>query len=164
MEVDADRPTAQEPGGLDPFLVVLHRPASRLLVGVRQWAFVVDHDQMVHDAGVATSLEQFLQVGGVLARLAEVHGPAAEEAVDVLDDRDAEVVPALGGKVQMVEPAGIDRPMQRPLRQGDLDPGRGGFLRSHATTGQWQCGRQQRPPDEASTCQHVRCLHHIAVT
>ena len=121
--VDPDGVAAQGGGGVDPLGVVGDGLRADLVVLGAEVPLAVDHDQ---DAGDALA-------GGPLLQLGEVAGVAGlvfEELVDELDAVDPVVAPRHLGEVEVVERAGAQGLVQRPLGQRDLvlaDLARGGL-------------------------------------
>ncbi len=121
--VDADRVAAQPLRGLDPGEVVFDRLRAGGGVGIAEVAEAVAHDEHVRHA----------LVGGPLGELGDVVGIphlVLEELIDVFHGVDAKRLLRGAREVEVVELAGEERLVERPLGERDLEErrirGRGG--------------------------------------
>src|SRR5690606_34649172 len=114
--VHADHRAAERLRRVDPLVVVLDGLPPLRLVRRAQAPFAVAHDQVLVDALAVCAAVHLGQVRRVLRLV-------LEEAVDVLDCLDAELLPRDAHEVQVVQLARADRAVQRPLRQRDAEPG-----------------------------------------
>jgi hypothetical protein len=144
--VHADRVAAEEARGRDPAEVVLGRLPPRGVVGVAELALGVAHDQEAFHAGVVRAA---LHVGEII----EVDRALLEEGVHVLDGVEPELFPRERREVARVERAGANRPVQRPLGEGDGE-GPGVAARQQGGAGEAEAGHE----DGAAVGLHGRGL------
>ena len=114
LRVDANEFTAQELGGLDPFVMIFDGLRALGLVGIAERAFAIHHDQAVFNAKILGAFVHLLQVS-------RVFGFILEKLIDVFDRADAVLLFGDFGKIQVIEFFLEQRAMQRPLRQRDFE-------------------------------------------
>jgi len=83
-------------------------------IGVTQPALAITHDEVMQDALVRGAPVHLGQVGRILRLV-------FEECVHELDRLDTELTPRHPGKIEMIQLAGPEGPMQRPLGQRDAE-------------------------------------------
>ena len=116
--IDADRVAAEKLRGIDPLVVILNCLVSLRLVGVTDVAFAVAHDEEALHAEVGGAFFHFAEVGFVLRF---IH----EELVHVFERHDA-VVGGDFGEIEVVDFAGLQLRVDRPLGEGNFEKRFGG--------------------------------------
>ena len=114
LGVHPDGMAPQELGRLHPAVVVLHGLGPSRRVRISDGPLTVAHDEEALNAeGVAAGLQ--------LGEIDPVPGPVLEEGIHVLHRSDVELLSGHPWKVQVVQPPGIQGPVERPLGQGDAE-------------------------------------------
>ena len=93
LQIDANRPAAQEFRRLHPLLMIVHRRHRFFSSAVSQWPLVVHHEQMIHDSRILAPSEQFLQITGILRR--PPGNPSSrppKKPIDILHRRNPELL------------------------------------------------------------------------